>query len=170
MSTYPRPLRAKITDAVYDHPRADDIVNAVMGAVEAELAGRDSRITELESRLARSQTHRADLTRKNGHLQAPAGAATERGRIRAAIQAEIDDHDPDHTFRDLAASSQTGHGDPGNAGNAWWRAYVHVGGLLHALACVEPGPADVATELTRHDQDHGHYDTTTAPTHTEHTK
>lgn len=31
-------LRAKITDAVYDHPRADDQINAVMGAVEAEVA------------------------------------------------------------------------------------------------------------------------------------
>ena len=30
-------LRAKITDAVYDHPRADDIVNAVMGVVEARM-------------------------------------------------------------------------------------------------------------------------------------
>lgn len=31
-------LRAKITDAVYDHPRADDIINAVMGVVEARLS------------------------------------------------------------------------------------------------------------------------------------
>ena len=30
-------LRAKITDAVYDHPRADDQINAVMGVVEAEI-------------------------------------------------------------------------------------------------------------------------------------
>lgn len=27
-------LRAKITDAVYDHPRADDQINAVMEVVE----------------------------------------------------------------------------------------------------------------------------------------
>ena len=98
------------------------------------------------------------LEKENNRLQALADAATERDRIRAAIQAEIDDHDPDHTFRDLAASSQPGQGDPGHAGNSWWRAYVHVGGLLHALACLEPSPADAAAELTRHDQEHGMYE------------
>lgn len=172
-----------------------EIDRADLRTQKAAVAARDSRITELESRTARSRTHRADLTRKNGDPQAPAGAATERDRIRAAIQAEIDDHDPDHTFRDLAASPQPGQGDPGHAGNSWWRAYVHVGGLLHALACLEPSPADAATELTRHDQAYDLYDAghctdpdphtpheyaddtdtrhctgtpTTAPTHTEH--
>lgn len=35
-------LRNKITDAVYDHPRADDQINAVMGVV-------DVRVRELEA-------------------------------------------------------------------------------------------------------------------------
>lgn len=30
-------LRTKITDAVYDHPRAPDIIDAVMGVIEARL-------------------------------------------------------------------------------------------------------------------------------------
>lgn len=31
-------LRAKVTDAVYDHPRADDVINAVMAVDEARLS------------------------------------------------------------------------------------------------------------------------------------
>lgn len=46
--------------------------------LENTIAGRDSRIIELESRLARSQNHRADLTRKNGGLQALAAATRPR--------------------------------------------------------------------------------------------
>ena len=87
--------------------------------LEARDAERDETVTGLATELAEAR-------------------ASERARIRAAIEAEIDDHDPDHTFRELADSPQTGQGDPGHAGNSWWRAYVHVGGLLHALACTEP--------------------------------
>lgn len=61
----------------------------------------------------------------------------ERRRIRARILAEIEDHDPDSAFRELSGTRQAGQDEPGLAGNAWWRSYCHVGGLLAALACVE---------------------------------
>lgn len=64
----------------------------------------------------------------------------ERARIRDAILAEIDDHDPDGTMRTLMEEQQIGQGDPGHAGNAWWRAYCHIGGLMLALACIDEKP------------------------------
>lgn len=64
--------------------------------------------------------------------------AHERARIRAAILAEIDDMDPDGRMRHLMEDQAREGGDPGHAGNAWWRAYCHVGGLMVALACLEP--------------------------------
>lgn len=62
----------------------------------------------------------------------------ERARIRESILAEIDDRDPDGRMRTLMDEQQPGQDDPGHAGNAWWRAYCHVGGLMLALACTEP--------------------------------
>ncbi|GAA4928876.1 hypothetical protein GCM10023224_05270 [Streptomonospora halophila] len=55
-------------------------------------------------------------------------------RARSALAAEIDDMDPDHTMR----TGLTEHtGDQGHPGNAWWRAYCEVGGMLRALACID---------------------------------
>lgn len=53
-------LRAKITDAVYENPRADDQINAVMGVVEGEITYRadqkslmdaDEKVSDLQARV-----------------------------------------------------------------------------------------------------------------------
>ena len=66
------------------------------------------------------------------------GPTPEVQRARAAILAEIDDMDPDGHMRHLMEDQTREGGDPGHPGNAWWRAYCHVGGLMVALACLEP--------------------------------
>lgn len=71
--------------------------------------------------------------------------AQERHRIRAAIRVEIDDLDPDGRMRQLAQDQTREGGDPGLAGNSWWRAYCHVGGLMVALACTEPDSASTGS-------------------------
>lgn len=120
-------LRDQIADAIArSHLRVcgklvpgdgyDVLADAVMEVVEADAA----------RRLAYTE-RRVELAR-----------AAERKKVRDDIEAEIDDHDPDRTMRTLMDDPQAGQGDPGHAGNSWWRAYVHVGGLLHALACAEP--------------------------------
>lgn len=54
-------------------------------------------------------------------------------RVRAAVLAEIDDMDPDHTMR-AALTDQTDQGIPGNT---WWRAYCEVGGMMRALNTID---------------------------------
>ena len=64
-------LRAKITDAVYDHPRADDQINAVMGVVEARVWELEAENQKLRERVAKweslkrlaAEAARPDLTR-----------------------------------------------------------------------------------------------------------
>jgi hypothetical protein len=64
----------------------------------------------------------------------------ERDRIRAAILTEIDDLDPDGHMRALLEDQARGEGDPGIAGNSWWRAYCELSGMMRALTCIDnPG-------------------------------
>ena len=128
------------TNGGYD-PRAE--VNAHWGHDREELIAlwkndQERRTAYAEYRVKQARRAEANQWERRLAEELAEARASERARIRAAIEAEIDDHDPDHTFRELADSPQTGQGDPGHAGNSWWRAYVHVGGMLHALACTEP--------------------------------
>lgn len=114
--------RAHVATAAAVHPLLEDYhpaADAALGVIEPDAERRTA-----------YHDQRVEWARK-----------AERNRIRAAIEAEIDDHDPDHTFRRLTGNPQPGQGDPGHAGNSWWRAYCHVGGMLHALACTEPEEA-----------------------------
>lgn len=64
-----------------------------------------------------------------------------RNRIIQAIRAEIADMDPDGDLADLPEPG------PGLAGNAVWRAWAEVGGMLRALAAAESVAADSGPEL-----------------------
>lgn len=54
-------LRAKIADAVYDHPRADDQINAVMEVVETENYGIDTIMEQLRKDIEERRAQLAKL-------------------------------------------------------------------------------------------------------------
>lgn len=71
---------------------------------------------------------------------------TDLDRVRAAILNEIDDTDPDGRMRELLADT-TREGDPGIAGNSWWRAYCELTGMMRALACIDNPGTDPVGQL-----------------------
>lgn len=123
------PLRDRIADALYTAPAvpteagervarrtAEHDADAVMGVVGPEIAAYESSLMAV--------------------LQRAQDAEAELARARTDLAAEIDDMDPDHTMRNGLAE-HTRDVDPGHPGNAWWRAYCEVGGMLRALAVID---------------------------------
>lgn len=98
---------------------------------------RKAEANEWERRL-REELQARDAERDETVNRLNTELAEERARIRAAILTEIEDMDPDGHMRHLLEDQTREGADPGHAGNSWWRAYCHVGGLMVALACTEP--------------------------------
>lgn len=84
-------LREQITDAVYDHPRADDQINAVMGVVSAHMDTMAATIEQQRQRIT-------ELEQEAGAAIGTAGALQAR-----VLELEIRERARDERIKELEA-------------------------------------------------------------------